>query len=145
MFGIPIAHKELRSEGDALKAQEQILDPVSAERRSDKRLKVNLPVEVRGIHSAEDEKMEHTFIEDVSDFGCRFSIHGDIQQGDKVILQPLGTNGKALPSEEPRLVEIVWTSHKSTGWTVGAKIVQGEKLGSINFPPEHTTPPPPSK
>jgi hypothetical protein len=105
------------------------------ERRVERRILANVPVEVTEVDGEGNQITERTFIEDVSDFGCRFSTRGPVQQGDTVAVKLLGPNGKNLPDEEPRLFEVMWVARKVHSSTVGARVLQGEKLANIKFPP----------
>jgi hypothetical protein len=107
------------------------------ERRVDKRILVHVPVEVTELDGEGHQITERTFIEDVSDFGCRFSTRGPVQQGDTISVKVLGPGGKNLPDEEPRLFEIMWVARKERSFTVGARLLQGEKLANVKFPPEN--------
>jgi hypothetical protein len=98
---------------------------------------VNVPVEVTEIDGDGQPITERTFIEDVSDFGCRFSTRGPVKQGDTIAVKILGPYGNKLPDEEPRLYEIMWVAPKDHGSTVGARVLQGEKLANVKFPPEN--------
>jgi hypothetical protein len=115
-------------------------DMYMVNRRVERRTLVNAPVEVTEDDGEGHHITEHTFIEDVSDFGCRFSTRGPVQQGDTVSVRLLGPNGKALPDEEPRLYEIMWVARKEHGSTVGARLRQGEKLDNVKSPPENGGP-----
>ena len=106
------------------------------EHRVERRILVYVPVEVTEIDSEGRPVTERTFIEDVSDFGCRFSTRGPAKQGDTGAVKLLGPNGKNLPDEEPRLFEVMWVARKVHSSTVGARVLQGEKLASTKFPPE---------
>jgi len=106
-------------------------------RREQRRILVHIPVEVAELDGGGRHITERTYIEDVSDFGCRFSIRGAVHQGDTVALKMLGPRGGYLPDEEPRFYEIMWTAPKAFGSTVGARLRQGEKLVDIPFPPEN--------
>ena len=105
-------------------------------RRAERRILVHVPVEVTEVDGEGHAFTERTFIEDVSDFGCRFSTRGPVQKGDTVAVKILGSNGKALPDEESRFYEIMWVAPNSHGFTVGARLHQGEKLASVMHPPE---------
>jgi hypothetical protein len=100
-------------------------------RRSERRILLNVPVEITELSGEGHHITERTFIEDVSDFGCRFSTRGPIQQGDTVSMRLLGRNGRALPDEEPRLYEIMWVAKKEHGSTVGARILSSEKRANF--------------
>ena len=109
-------------------------------RRAERRFLVHVPVEVTEVDGEGRSFTERTFIEDVSDFGCRFSTRGLVQQGDTVTVKLLGPDGKSLPGEEPRLFEIMWAARKERGTTVGARLLQGEKLDKIKSLPENGGP-----
>jgi hypothetical protein len=106
-------------------------------RRAERRIVVNVPVEVTEMDGGGHPITERTFIEDVSDFGCRFSTRVPIQQGDTVSVKLLGPNGCAIPGEEARLYEIMWVARKEHSTTVGARIVRGEKVDAIKFEREN--------
>jgi hypothetical protein len=106
------------------------------ERRAEKRILVHVPVEVTVVDRKGPPFSERTFIEDVSDFGCRFSTRGPVEKGDTVALKILGRYGNNLPDEKPRLFEIMWVARKENGSTVGARVLQDEKLASVMSPPE---------
>jgi hypothetical protein len=107
------------------------------ERRVDRRILVHVPVEVTEIDGEGHPVSERTFIEDVSDFGCRFSTRGPVHQGDTIAVKILGPHGNILSDEEPRYYEIMWVAPKEQGHTVGARVLQGEKLANVKFPPEN--------
>jgi PilZ domain len=107
------------------------------ERRVERRVLVNVPVEVTEIDAKGQPVSERTFIEDVSDFGCRFSTRGRVKQGDTIALKMLGHRGTNLPDENRRLYEIMWVAPKDHGSTVGARLLQGEQLANAKFPPEN--------
>jgi PilZ domain-containing protein len=108
------------------------------EHRAERRIAVHVPVEVTEIDGEGHNITERTFIEDVSDFGCRFSTRGPVQKGDTVAVKILGRHGNNVPGEEPRLYEIMWVARKEQGSTVGARLLLGEKLASTKFPPENS-------
>jgi hypothetical protein len=104
------------------------------EQRSERRILVHVPVEVTEIDGNGQPTSERTFIEDVSDFGCRFSTRGPVRRGDTVALRILGPHGNVLPDEEAQFYEIMWVAAKEHGSTVGARVLQGEKLANVKFP-----------
>jgi hypothetical protein len=96
-------------------------------RRSERRIVVNVSVEVTFETGEGKQSTERTFIEDVSDFGCRFATKIPARQGDKVALRFVGWGGKIPPEEEARHYEVMWVAPQARGFTVGARLVQGEK------------------
>jgi hypothetical protein len=106
-------------------------------RRAEPRILVHVPVEVTKAGGEGPSFLERTFIEDVSDFGCRFSIRVPVQQGDKVTVKPMGPDGDRLRGEEPSLYEVMWVARNDRTFTVGARLVQGEKLANVKSLPEN--------
>jgi hypothetical protein len=104
------------------------------EKRIERRILVHVPVLVTEIDREGQPMVDRTFIEDVSDFGCRFTTRGPVKQGDAVAVKILGSYGNNLPDEEARLYEIMWVTPKGRGFTVGARLLQGEKLANAKFP-----------
>lgn len=96
-------------------------------RRAEKRVLVNVAIEVSFHAENGNEVTERTFIEDVSDFGCRFTTRTAAHQGDTVTLKFAGQAGRKLQDEEPRHYQIMWVAPHGRGSTVGARLVTGEK------------------
>lgn len=108
----------------------------TVEQRSEERILVSVPVDITVVDGQTPGTTERTIIEDVSSFGCRFSMRGTVQKGDTVSVLPLATNGKKKPGEQPRLFEVMWVAPKKNGMTVGARLRQGEKLANTTPPPD---------
>jgi hypothetical protein len=104
------------------------------ERRTEGRILVHVPVEVTEMDGQGVPFVDRTFIEDVSDFGCRFSTRGPVKKGDTVAVKILGRYGNNLADEEPHLYEIMWVAARDHGSTVGARLREGEKPASANIP-----------
>jgi hypothetical protein len=103
-------------------------------RRTERRIQADIPIEITQYDEEGRQVNERTFIEDVSDFGCRFSTRRTIRQGETVTVKILGPHGNLLPDEEPRYYEIMWVAPKVHGFTAGARMLQGEKLANAKFP-----------
>jgi hypothetical protein len=110
------------------------------EKRAERRILVHVPVEITEIDGEGRNIKERTFIEDVSDFGCRFSTRGIVRQGQTIALKILGPHGNNLLDEEPRFYEVMWVAPKEHGFTVGARMLQREKLANVKFSPDGKSP-----
>jgi PilZ domain-containing protein len=97
------------------------------EHRRSPRVLVNVSVEVTFETDDGRQVTERTFIEDVSDLGCRFSTNAPAHQGDLVSLRLLGPRSKAVSDEAPRHYRIMWVAPHGHGSTVGARLIDGEK------------------
>lgn len=96
-------------------------------RRAERRVLVNLSVEVTFETAEGNQVTERTFIEDVSDLGCRFTTRAPAHQGDMVSLRFVGPAGRRMPEEEARHYKIMWVEPHGRSSTVGARLVNGEK------------------
>jgi PilZ domain len=103
-------------------------------RKSGRRIVVHLPVSVTKVGSEGHQVTERTYIEDVSDFGCRFTTRGPLRQGETVSMELLGPDGKKLPDEDARLFEIMWVAPKPHRCAVGARVLHGDKLAAVKLP-----------
>jgi hypothetical protein len=101
----------------------------------ERRILVHVPVEVTKLNGDGPSVAERACIEDVSDFGCRFFTRRALQKGDTIGVKILGPYGNHLPDEESRLFEIMWVARKERGATVGARVLQGEKLAHVKLRP----------
>ena len=118
---------------------------VTGEKRREERLSVNIPVEITGIDRVGHLLNEQTFVEDVTEHGCRFGARTRLQCGDIVTVKPLEPGMKILKHEQPQWFEVVWAAYHRKGCTVGTRKVQGEKFATAEFPPPNCSPRPPSK
>jgi hypothetical protein len=114
-------------------------------RRVERRILTNIPIEVTRVDAEGHPVKEKTYVEDVSDFGCRFSTRKTIQQGETVAVRILDSHGALLPDEKPRYYEIMWVAPKGNGFTVGARVLRGEKLANDKSPIENSSPKPTPK
>ena len=96
-------------------------------RRVERRVLVNVSVEVTFETGEGSLVTERTFIEDVSDLGCRFTTRAPAHQGGKVTLRFVGPAGSRMPDEEARHYQVMWVAPHGRGSTVGARLITGEK------------------
>jgi hypothetical protein len=118
---------------------------IQPERRRDARIVVNVPVEITKIDETGLEITERTFVEDVSDFGCRFSIRGTVKKGDIVGIRLLAQDGRSLPDELAKLFEVMWVAPKASILVVGARICRGETFDKARLLHEANDPKLPGK
>ena len=116
-----------------------------SERRRDARIVVNVPVEITRTDEPGHEFTERTFVEDVSDFGCRFLIRGTVKKGDTVAIRLLTQDGKSLSDEPVKHFEVMWVARRGSILAVGAQICRGEKLDKTRLLHEAGDPKPPIK
>jgi hypothetical protein len=115
-------------------------DVITKERRREDRLSTEIPVEITGINHAGHLFTERTLLEDVTEIGCRFETHTQLQCGDVVAIKPVEPGEKSLMLGQSQLVEVVWIAHHKAGWTVGTRKLHGEKLAKPEFPPASYSP-----
>jgi hypothetical protein len=118
----------VRNHENPLDVEKQPGEIFPPERRRDARIVVNVPVEITKIDETGHEITERTFVEDVSDFGCRFSIRETVKKGDTVAIRLLAQDGKSLSDEPVKHFEVMWAARGASRLVVGARICRGEKL-----------------
>lgn len=111
-----------------METENKPIETSQRERRTDSRIVVNVPVEITTIYHKGDAITERTFIEDVSDYGCRFTLRGAIRKGDTVSVHLLDQDGNALMNEPARIFEVMWIARANSVVVVGARSLGGEKL-----------------
>ena len=100
----------------------------AVDRRMDDRLIVNAPAEVTNLRGPDDYATECVIIEDVSDVGCRFCLHGPVQEGDMVAIQLLDRDGTRILELPIKFFEVKWVTRGIEVSVVGTRIVRGERL-----------------
>lgn len=119
---------------------------INSERRQEVRQIVNdLPIEITGIDSRGHLFTERALVRDVTERGCRFDIRIPVRCGDILVLKPLLPGEKVLSDEHSQLFDVMWTANHGSSCTVGARILQGEKLENVKFPPPNYSPRRPAK
>jgi hypothetical protein len=132
-----------RDRGEPVPQEIINLNSSPVERRKEgRRIVVHLPIRVTKVDGEGHQVTERTYIEDVSDFGCRFTTRWPVQQGETVSMELLGPDGKKLPDEDARLFEIIWVAPRSHSFTVGARVLRGEKLETAKLSREIVEPKP---
>ena len=139
-----LAPAPIRNQVDKLKFDGKPNELDSANRRIDKRIVVNAPVEIVKIDHGKEESGEQIFIEDVGDCGCRFSMRGAVEIGDKIMIRLLAEDGASLLDAPAKFFEVMWVTREAETSTVGARIVQGEqsadcKRGHVSTNAKHRT------
>ena len=106
---------------------------MTVERRAYKRFLLHSQVEITGVDKLGLQFAERARVEDVSDFGCRFSIRGAVHQGSVLGVMPLGPEGENLLDEFPRLFVIIWAKRKGDRLTVGARSLREDELSDASI------------
>jgi hypothetical protein len=104
----------------------------SVDRRMDARMVVNAPVEIMTIRNGREQTSERIFIEDVSDYGCRFSMRGPIEQGDAIAIKLLAEDETNLLDAPTKFFEVIWVLPGTGTSTVGARVLQGKELAKYD-------------
>ncbi len=136
-FGMARAVRSWEVRGKTVSEEKSTAILHMLERRVERRILVHVPVEITKMDSKGQPFKDRTIIEDVNDFGCRFSTRGPVKQGDTVAVKILGHYGNDLVDEESRLYEIILVAEKDRASIVGARLLHGEKLANVKFPPEY--------
>jgi hypothetical protein len=115
---------------------DELVDEVSRDRRSGKRLQLSFVIEITGFDRTGRLFTERTKTVDISEFGCRFDLHTPVKTGNVVALRLLPPSKESLPKGKPSLFEVMWSVSQRGGWTVGTRKVQNDEMWNVvTFPP----------
>ena len=117
----------------AVEANNKQIETIQHKRRTDVRIAVNVPVEITTIYHKGDPITERTIIEDVSDFGCHFTMKGAIRKGDTVSVRLLSQDGQILLDEPAKLFEVMWIARGPEIVVAGARILGDERFDKARF------------
>jgi hypothetical protein len=130
---------------DSLTNWEELVNEITVDRRSGKRLWLNYSIEVTGIDRSGRLFTEQTKTQDVSELGCRFSLLTAVEPGNIVAIKLLPSGKATVPEEKSLLFEVIWTVARTSGWTVGTRKLQNDKIWKLTFPPAKKSSEPPTK
>jgi hypothetical protein len=103
------------------------------QRRAEVRMQVDVAVEITTMYHRGGTITERTYLEDLSDNGCRFTMRGAIRKGDTVSVHLLAADGETLSEEPPKLFEVMWIARADSVVVVGARIIGGENFDVSRF------------
>ena len=103
------------------------------DRRLDTRLFVNAPAEITNLCEPENNPKELVIIENVSDVGCRFSMHGPVRERDTIAIQLLDWDGKRMREVPIKFFEVKWVTRGIEISVVGARSIGGDKLAACRL------------
>jgi hypothetical protein len=113
----------------------ELVKEISLDRRSGKRLRLNFLIEIVGFDPTGRLFTEQTKTLDISEFGCRFDLHTPVRSGNVLALRLLPPAKSTLPEGNPLLFEVIWSVSRRTGWTVGTRKLQDDKMWKVvTFP-----------
>jgi hypothetical protein len=124
---------------DTANKSEKDLADASGNRRRERRISIDLPVNITRFDSEGNILNERTRIEDVTSVGCRFRTQAEFQRGDIVSIRPIVAGEKSQADDQPQLFEIMWAARQANIWSAGARKLEGEKLANVKFPPTNYT------
>lgn len=127
---------------ETLKNWEEATAEWKRERRHQSRVKLRYPIEVSGFTLHGRYFTEITFTLDVSDGGCKFRLHNDVEKGSVVAIRLITSRHGGELDGRPVLFQVNWLQAQPLGWTLGvsklqagaawcARTPQAEKLPEI--------------
>jgi hypothetical protein len=104
---------------------------MTSERRAYQRFLLHSPIELSGVEASGRQFAERSYVEDVSELGCRFTLRSPVERGGILGVEPLGPEGEKLADDFPRLFVIIWVKPKGDRFTVGARCLLENELTDI--------------
>lgn len=114
------------------------------DRRHQPRVTVKYPIEVCGFSSHGRYFTERTFTLDVSDGGCKFCLHNEVEKGSVLAIRVITRRHGQESDARPVLFQVNWFQAQPNTWTLGvsklqagadwcAGVPQGEKFSESAF------------
>ncbi|HVA95868.1 MAG TPA: PilZ domain-containing protein [Candidatus Dormibacteraeota bacterium] len=104
------------------------------ERRRGKRLYLNFSIEMSGIDHNGQPFIERTKTENISDTGCRIRTDVRLRAGDTVDVRMILPEDVTPSKEEAHKFKVMWVARRTSGWSIGARMLQPGKLWKVTFP-----------
>ncbi len=78
--------------------------------------------------------IERTKTENISDMGCRIRTQVHLRAGDTLEIQLILPEDIASPAEEAHRFRVMWVARRSSGWSVGVRMLDPGKFWKVTFP-----------
>jgi hypothetical protein len=112
---------------------EELKIDANRERRHEPRSVLKIPIEVCGFNRYGRFFTEKTATHDVSDGGCRFDLHSEVEKESVVAIRVISRrNGREIDSR-PVLFQVNWFKELPDGYTLGASKLQPGAMWSTEF------------
>jgi hypothetical protein len=128
-----------------LKDSNELANQLVHDRRKGKRLFLNFSIEITGFDLKGNPFVERTRTEEISESGCCLSTRVPLKCGDLLDIKLASPGGEMSPEESAHQCEVLWVTEGKTGWSVGVRTLQREKIWKVSFPPSKSSFEPHSK
>ncbi len=114
---------------------EELSVEANRDTRREKRVLLVFPIEVCGFNLLGEFFAERTSTDDISESGCQFRLHAELQSGSIVAIRLTTRKGIPFPAHKPRLFQVAWVSREGDSWATGARKLQPGNIWPMAFPP----------
>jgi hypothetical protein len=118
-----------------LKDPKETVQEPGFDRRKAKRLFLFFPIEISGVGQDGQPFIEHTRTDDISDTGCRLVTSVRLNRADLINIKMTPPPGTRFPEESPHPFEVMWVHPIKSGWSIGARNIDGSQIWKVTFPP----------
>ena len=94
------------------------------DRRRQSRVVVKYPIEVCGFSTHGRYFTERTFTLDVSDGGCKFNLHNEVEKGSVLAIRVIARRHGQESDTRPALFQVNWFLRQPNTWTLGVSKLQ---------------------
>lgn len=94
------------------------------DRRHQPRVTVKYPIEVCGFSTQGHYFTERTFTLDVSDGGCKFNLHNEVEKGSVLAIRVITRRHGQESDTRPVLFQVNWFQAQPNKWTLGVSKLQ---------------------
>ena len=109
------------------------------------RYALRIVIEVAGIDHTGRPFIELTKTEEVSEWGCRFSLSRELERHALVALRLVGTQEFCLTDAGPVMYMVARAKQTREGWLTGASKIQAESLWDLSTQATQQQEPPPAR
>jgi hypothetical protein len=111
-----------------------------SERRHQSRVNAKYPIEVCGFSRHGRYFTERTFTLDVSDGGCKFRLHNEVEKGSVLAIRVIIRSGGQELDGRPVLFHVNWSLAAASTWTLGVSKLQAGAAWCASMPQAENLP-----
>ena len=107
---------------------------MGSERRQQSRVNAKYPIEVCGFSRHGLYFTERTFTLDVSDGGCKFLLHNEVEKGSVLAIRMITRRHEQELDGRPVLFHVNWFQAQPNAWTLGVSKLQAGAAWCASMP-----------
>jgi hypothetical protein len=115
---------------------DEMMEEAARDRRKEKRVGLNYPIEVFGFDRHGAYFAERTITQNVSPSGCRFEMKPEPDAQGVLAIRVVSREAGQTTAHKPMLFMVCWAQRAGRRWLVGASKLQTEDIWGLAAPRE---------